>query len=45
MADPSLRKAHEENYEKVFGSLHSTKKLGQYLLVFLSPEDTEGKFR
>lgn len=44
MADPSLRKAHEENYEKVFGPLHSTKKLGQYLLVFLSPEDTEGKF-
>ena len=44
MADPSLRKAHEENYEKVFGPLHSTKKLGQYLLVFLSPEDTDGKF-
>ncbi|WP_291056817.1 metallophosphoesterase family protein [Dialister sp. UBA1703] len=44
MADPALRKAHEDNYRKVFGPLHSTKTLGQYLLVFLSPEDTESRF-
>ena len=44
MADPALRKAHEDNYRKVFGPLHSKKTLGQYLLVFLSPEDTESRF-
>ncbi|WP_416177301.1 metallophosphoesterase family protein [Dialister sp.] len=44
MADPALRAAHEENYQKVFGPLHSTKEMGQYFLIFLSPEDTKGKY-
>lgn len=42
-ADPALRAAHVENYQKVFGPLYGKKELGKYLLLYLSADDTKGK--
>ena len=42
-ADPALRKAHVENYQKTFGPLYGKKEMGKYLLIYLSADDTESK--
>lgn len=41
--DPALRRAHVENYQKVFGPLYGKKELGKYLLLYLSADDTESQ--
>lgn len=37
-----MKKQHLENYQKVFGPLHSTKEMMGYLLIFLSTDDVTG---
>ena len=41
-ASESVKKQHLENYQKVFGPLHSTKEMMGYLLIFLSTDDVTG---
>ena len=43
-ADPYERGLHLQTYEKTFGPLYHSRKLGQYFLVFLSPDTLESKY-
>ena len=43
-ADPYERGLHLQTYEKTFGPLYHSRKLGQYFLVFLSPATLESKY-
>ena len=43
-ADPYERMTHLKLYSENYGPLYSTKKLGSYLLVFLSADTTDGHF-
>ena len=43
-ADSYERIRHMEDYEKTFGPLYHSRKLGQYFLLFLSPDTLESKY-
>lgn len=43
-ADPYERGLHLQTYEKTFGPLYHSRKLGQYFLLFLSPDTLESKY-
>ena len=43
-ADSYERFRHMEDYEKNFGPLYHSRKLGQYFLLFLSPDTLESKY-